>query len=532
MVEHLRLPAAVDRKLRCALILFAVLPILPLFDDRRVPLMAEAAPYHSLVMSESERKWGCAHACRDGIWAFVFLAHLALVGVLAYAHVPELVQDARDGLVGHNNPTASEAVQHAIEDAAQLAWPFVVGGVAVGFAWALAWIAIVQLAAKQFIPIALLLTPALFFVITVSPGNPSPIGTDIFCLMSAFYAWWILTRQRFRLEFAQLTLESVATISLLSIVLATAWQLVWLGTAAATYYHFAKRGKPLGVIALLFLALATQVILNVVHVTNAGVVATWYYNQHFISMPRYPTFGALGRATVPSLGSICLGSILIALIQLLYSIVELARAQQQEGCLSALVWCCVACCIGYLEMLVELFNPALVAATSHEQVYKHPISASGFASEAKQLCALIFVSTVSSCITSGVTTLFVCWAEDPAALAASSPGLHAKFDEISARFLAGHHYDAGPGPIGSGPVATAYYGVPPSPPSHPPPGRSASPFFAPRPSSPAGYEYEAPPDLAAPCVYAYAVPAIPIRTQSSDRPPPFAAVAAPASYMA
>jgi hypothetical protein len=61
-------------------------------------------------------------------------------------------------------------------------------------------------------------------------------------------------------------------------------------------------------------------------------------------------------------GSICLGSLLIALVQLLYDIVESSRAQQQDGFLSALLWCCVACCLGYLKMLVELFNREWQAA--------------------------------------------------------------------------------------------------------------------------------------------------------------------------
>jgi hypothetical protein len=190
--------------------------------------------------------------------------------------------------------------------------------------------------------------------------------------------------------------------------------------------------------------------------------------------------------------------------------------------------------VGLGTLIGVVLTAGLVAAISHEKVYKHPISAPGLAPEAKNvytaayaltiivpaLCALVFVTTVSSCITSSVTTLFVCWAEDPAALAASNHELHAKFHEISARFLTEHPFDAGPGLSPLGPSHVAYYNVPPSPPSTPPPGgRSATS----RPSTPTAQhpEYEAPPDSAPPR-YAYAVP-IP------DLPPPFATAAAPAS---
>lgn len=163
----------------------------------------------------------------------------------------------------------------------------------------------------------------------------------------------------------------------------------------------------------------------------------------------------------------------------------------------------MVCCIGYLEMLVELLNhwafvqvavygkdfktaarhtwqlvetrglsglvnmnltsnavalgtmvggvltAALVAGLAYHPVLTQPTSREGLTDGVKNvysamyaftivagaLCALVCTSVVSSCITSGVTTLFVCWAEDPAALHAVNPALHNSFEEISAKFL-------------------------------------------------------------------------------------------------
>lgn len=172
--------------------------------------------------------------------------------------------------------------------------------------------------------------------------------------------------------------------SLLSVIPATAWQLVWLLTASSTFYHFYQRGErytytdkaghtresvdlgPLGVLALVYLVLSTywcarrsaprprmrsalhdpplrspprarpraarrttQVLANVVHVTNSGVVGTWYFRQD--RMPARPTLGALGRSLTSSFGSICLGSLLVAMIQLLHDLAESARRNSSEG---------------------------------------------------------------------------------------------------------------------------------------------------------------------------------------------------------
>jgi hypothetical protein len=295
-----------------------------------------------------------------------------------------------------------------------------------------------------------------------------------------------------------------------------------------------------------------------VHVTNSGVVATWYFKQR--SMPRHPTLGSLKRAITTSFGSICLGSLVVALVQLLHSLVEEARRNQDAGSFSACIYCCISCCMGYIEMLVELFNhwafvqvavygkdfktaakdtwqlvqsrglsglvnmnltsqavslgmivgavisAAVVALLAYSPVYHEPTHAGHHLSpEARQvysamyggtiafsaLCSLIFTGTVSSVITSGVTTLFVCWAEDPVALQESNAALHARFAEISDLFLRDHPYYGGAARAdpesGWDPESGAPYGrrpppayqAPPSPPAPSEPPAEAPPAAAP-----------------------------------------------------
>lgn len=269
-------------------------------------------------------------------------------------------------------------------------------------------------------------------------------------------------------------------------------------------------------------------INNVVHVTNSGVVATWYFMQH--NMPASPTAGSLRRALSTSFGSICLGSLLVALVQLLRNAVENAKRNSGESPIAMVILCCVSCFVGILEWLLELFNHwafvqvaiygkdfktaakdtmqlvkskgldglvnmnltgaavglgatigalltgGVVALASYHPLLSPAAQDSGLSDSAKSvytiafalvivvsvLLAIFFASMVSSTVTSGTTTLFVCFAEDPAALQASNRELHDRFEQITAEYLAEHPYD-GPMPSTNGhpagpPVAQHMYG--------------------------------------------------------------------------
>lgn len=127
--------------------------------------------------------------CTDGVWAAIFLAHLALVVVLAAMHMPELFHAARTDFVeveSKHNATIDPELQAAAGDAARRAWPFVVVGLGVSFLWSIVWIIIVQVFSESLIWFALVFTPFLFLVLTLWPGNPSPIVSGLLFLLTTF----------------------------------------------------------------------------------------------------------------------------------------------------------------------------------------------------------------------------------------------------------------------------------------------------------------------------------------------------------
>jgi hypothetical protein len=70
-------------------------------------------------------------------------------------------------------------------------------------------------------------------------------------------------------------------------------------------------------------------------------------------MPRHPTLRALIRACTISFGSICVGSLFVAIVQTLHAIAQ-CIANEQRG--HEFLFSCVNCFLGILDNLIQYFN--------------------------------------------------------------------------------------------------------------------------------------------------------------------------------
>jgi len=100
-----------------------------------------------------------------------------------------------------------------------------------------------------------------------------------------------------------------------------------------------------------------QVFQNTIHVAIAGVVSTWWFAPQdansFCSLAIKDSFV---RATTTSFGSICFGSLLVAIVETLKALVENVRQDsERDGC-EAFLLCIVDCLLGCLEDMLEYFN--------------------------------------------------------------------------------------------------------------------------------------------------------------------------------
>jgi hypothetical protein len=222
----------------------------------------------------------------------------------------------------------------------------------------------------------------------------------------------------------------------------------------------------------------SQVLANVIHVTVSGVFASFYFMSGSANgMPSSPTLGALKRAMTTSFGSICYGSLLIALIQVVEQLVKQA-ASDTDSPVGAFCLICLSCLIGWIRNLAEYFNryafvqvaiygkpfcdaakdtltmfkdrgvDAIVNDSLISNVigfgslfsggvslaiswafmgYSSKIDIAGvIALMISFMLGIIIFMMIGSVVDSGVATTFVCLAEDPAALKATKPELWEK----------------------------------------------------------------------------------------------------------
>lgn len=86
------------------------------------------------------------------------------------------------------------------------------------------------------------------------------------------------------------------------------------------------------------------------HVTTAGVIGTWWFIPAEASSFWSPALGdSILRATTRSFGSICFGSLLVAIIQALRAVERYTREKDDFQFLSCIIQCILGCLEGLLE---------------------------------------------------------------------------------------------------------------------------------------------------------------------------------------
>ncbi|KAF9154801.1 putative choline transporter, neither null mutation nor overexpression affects choline transport [Linnemannia schmuckeri] len=334
----------------------------------------------------------------------------------------------------------------------------------------------------------------------------------VFGVLYAFmwFAW------KSRIPFASVMLKTVTSVSrdypatyavsFLGLITQVAYSIYFLLVFAGVYDYYYNSGTSSGnnrsalfyvlvVFAVFSFYWTSQVLSNIVHTTICGVYATYYFMAGSPQgMTKSPTIESMKRACTTSFGSICFGSLIIAVIQTLRFIANMARGDG-DG-IMAFVACCIDCILACLQGIAEFINkyafaqvaiygkPYMQAARDTwtiiqdrgiEQIINDNLIGnvwgmaaifSGFLSglgtylylhfakpafnaNDQLTIALIIVGfvmglqicfTVGTVIDSGVVTTFVCLAEDPAALARTKPDLFARIQATWPEVVQGVRY--------------------------------------------------------------------------------------------
>lgn len=194
----------------------------------------------------------------------------------------------------------------------------------------------------------------------------------IFFALTCCYTWCVWSRIPFatvNLVTAMTAVKANCGITVAAYIFtgfACLWSFVWAvafyGTFNSVYTCVNEEAKTgcevsgsgYGYLFLLMLAyfFSHQVIQNTIHVTIAGVVATWWIApEEASSCCSQAIWDSLKRSLTTSFGSICFGSLLVAIIQALRALANTARSQD-DSFLVCLAECILAC----IESLIEYFN--------------------------------------------------------------------------------------------------------------------------------------------------------------------------------
>ena len=233
-----------------------------------------------------------------------------------------------------------------------------------------------------------------------------------------------------------------------------------------------------------------QVIKNSVHLTVSGLFGTVYFmgvadQAGNVTVPvKNPTAASARRAMTTSFGSNCYGSLLIAIIQTLRALVQNARQDTGDNVAAMILLCCVQCILSCLQDMLEYFTKYAFtqvaiygkdycsAAKDTWQLVKTRgidalindnligsvmgmgslavgifsgcvgaayVAASTLPKTPGSYAIVVFLSffigmsefaILAEVIDSGVSTTFVCIAEDPSALARTKPLLYQKIREV------------------------------------------------------------------------------------------------------
>jgi len=143
-------------------------------------------------------------------------------------------------------------------------------------------------------------------------------------------------------------------VSYLSIIVKIGFFVFWSYTVTLSQ-RFEHTQSIIASIFLLFSFYWTfEVIKNVVHVSVSGVVATWYFMSN--NMPANPTLGSFKRAMTSSLGSIAFGSLIVAVIQTLRTILRAVMNRSSKNWVILIISCIGLCFLGCLDRLAQYFN--------------------------------------------------------------------------------------------------------------------------------------------------------------------------------
>ena len=357
----------------------------PIVVQGQSVVVASQEQYEEFGKPQHQRDRRPSPGCRDAIWAVLFYAQLGVMATVTVLYAPQVATTAMSSneqraLAENDNDDDDASMMSfttqdlSIEPRA-LAWLTAVAGVfgcilssvAMGFMiryaetlikTALVWNILVSL----IMALGSLLT-GLF---------PGALVGLVCAGGAAYYAYRVWTRVPFAAVHLVTAITAVrahaglVVYAYLSLLLLSGWTVWWTTAAVSTMLVVHEcdgdgdcQHELQGILLCLFLLSyywTAQVLTNVVHVTVAGTVGSWWWDTASSASGGCCSSAvrdSYRRSLTTSFGSICLGSLVVAVLQTIRTLVQTIREQQQQD---GMFLCVVECLIGCIESLVKYFN--------------------------------------------------------------------------------------------------------------------------------------------------------------------------------
>eukprot|EP00617_Octactis_speculum_P008543 CAMPEP_0185795648 /NCGR_PEP_ID=MMETSP1174-20130828/160658_1 /TAXON_ID=35687 /ORGANISM="Dictyocha speculum, Strain CCMP1381" /LENGTH=315 /DNA_ID=CAMNT_0028490949 /DNA_START=573 /DNA_END=1520 /DNA_ORIENTATION=+ len=99
-----------------------------------------------------------------------------------------------------------------------------------------------------------------------------------------------------------------------------------------------------------------QVFRNIIVTTTSGTAAEWVFARPY--SPVHPTWSAFDRAVTTNLGSICMGSFFVAVVQTVALVVTKLQKRAEDSGYKCVAWllCCCVCCAKCFANFAEQFS--------------------------------------------------------------------------------------------------------------------------------------------------------------------------------
>eukprot|EP00298_Acanthocystis_sp_HF-20_P013237 c20266_g1_i4.p1 GENE.c20266_g1_i4~~c20266_g1_i4.p1 ORF type:complete len:402 (+),score=132.19 c20266_g1_i4:298-1503(+) len=211
------------------------------------------------------------------------------------------------------------------------------------------WISVAFASPENFIKVTLVfvlltnvLSTCLFFMIA---HYRTALLFNILSIASFWYSGIIQRKVSFSSTLTKFAM-GIINVYPATVVFALAFsfiQVLWLIVWNYLVVNLLSRGNILSNLEVFLLLCSlfwtTQIVKNTVHVTTSGSVSVWYFMKE-TGLPTNPTLNSFARSVSSYFGSICLGSLLISPFETIRSFLNLLRPsnrKQRNGSMSTMI---------------------------------------------------------------------------------------------------------------------------------------------------------------------------------------------------